>query len=285
MGKNGNTSYGPRRPKTIEASSLRSTEATSQNERLEANRLANKIDESMGFTRFEAGRKRIGWLCNMHSTTVEDENVPGGKAGVDYYFIGEDGDTFKATLEYDPYFLLAVRKGREQDVEEWCRRSFEGLVKSMRRLKKEDLSMPNHLTGYRRTFLQLNFANVSDLLAVRKVLGPIVEKNKKNVNAMDTYAEVARLVLVSLCMDPSLTSRSANAGFDIFDDDYDYERRPTTTLDASDLIVDIREYDVPYHVRVAIDKGTFIRLAKRFKLTVIQILGLESGIQSRPSMV
>lgn len=26
-------------------------------------------------------------------------------------------------------------------------------------------------------------------------------------------------------------------------------------MHASDFIVDIREYDVPYHVRVAIDKG------------------------------
>ena len=30
---------------------------------------------------------------------------------------------------------------------------------------------------------------------------------------------------------------------------------PIATIDASDFIVDIREYDVPYHVRVAIDKG------------------------------
>lgn len=192
VGKQGNTSYGPRKPKTVEASSLRSTEATSQNEKIEATRLANRIDESMGFARFESGKKKIGWLVNMHSTTIEDENVPGGKAGVDYYFIGEDGDTFKATLEYDPYFLLAVRKGKEQEVEEWCRRSFEGLVKSFKRIEKEDLSMPNHLTGYRRTFLQLSFANVNDLLAVRKAVNPVVEKNRKNVNAMDTYAEVAR---------------------------------------------------------------------------------------------
>ena len=26
-------------------------------------------------------------------------------------------------------------------------------------------------------------------------------------------------------------------------------------VDASDFIVDIREFDVPYHVRLAIDKG------------------------------
>jgi DNA polymerase epsilon subunit 1 len=191
VGKAGNTSYGPRKPKTVEASSLRSTEGTSQNEKLEATRLANHIDESMGFPRFESGKKKVGWLVNMHSTTVEEENVPGGKAGVDYYFIGEDGDTFKATLEYDPYFLLAVKKGREQDVEEYCRRAYEGLIKTIKRVEKEDLSMPNHLTGYRRTFLQLTFANVNDLLAVRKAVGPVVEKNKKNLNAMDTYAEVA----------------------------------------------------------------------------------------------
>lgn len=170
---------------------MRSGEGTSQDEKLEATRHAHRIDESMGFARFESGKKKVGWLVNMHSTTIEDENVPGGKAGVDYFFIGEDGDTFKATLEYDPYFLLAVKKGREQDVEEYCRRAYEGLIKSVKKVEKEDLSMPNHLTGYRRTFLQLTFANVSDLLAVRKAVGPIVEKNKKNVNAMDTYAEVA----------------------------------------------------------------------------------------------
>lgn len=192
VGKAGNTSYGPRKPKTVDASSLRSTEATSQTEKLEATRLANRIDESMGFERFDAGKKRVGWLVNMHSTTIEDESVPGGKAGVDFYFIGEDGDTFKATLEYDPYFLLAVKKGREQEVEEYCRRAYEGLVKGIKRMEKEDLSMPNHLTGYRRTFLQLSFANVNDLLAVRKAISPIVEKNKKNINAMDTYAEVAK---------------------------------------------------------------------------------------------
>lgn len=195
VGKFGNTSYsGPRKGKTVDASSLRSTEANSQQEKIEANRLANSIDESMGFARYDSGKKKVGWLCNMHSTTVEDESVPGGKAGVDYYFIGEGGDTFKATLEYDPYFLLAVKRGKEAEVEEWSRRAFEGLVKGVKKVEKEDLSMPNHLLGYRRTFLQLSFANVNDLLAVRKVVTPVVEKNRKKINAMDTYAEVARYV-------------------------------------------------------------------------------------------
>lgn len=177
----------------MDASTLRSSEATSQNEKLEATRLANSIDETFGFVRYESGKKKAGWLFNMHSTTIEDENHPGGRAGVDFYFIGDNGeDYFKATVGYDPYFLVAIKRGKEADVEEWCKRAFEGLVKNISKIEKEDLSMPNHLLGYRRTFLKLTFVNVPDLLAVRKVLLPIAEVNKKKMNAMDTYAEVAR---------------------------------------------------------------------------------------------
>ncbi len=186
------SSFNPKRTKTIEALTLRSSEASSQDEKVQATRLANTIDESMGFVRYESGKKRAGWLINMHSTTIEDKNIPGGRAGVDYYFLEDDGGSFKATVEYDPYFLIAVKKGREAEVEEWCRRKFEGLVKGVKRIQKEDLQMPNHLLGYRRMFLQLAFENVGDLLAVRKVLMPIAENNKKSMNAMDTYAEVAR---------------------------------------------------------------------------------------------
>ena len=48
---------------------------------------------------------------------------------------------------------------------------------------------------------------------------------------------------------------SANAGFELYDDERDNEIPPKNMMEASDFIVDIREYDVPYHVRVAIDKG------------------------------
>lgn len=127
--------------KTVDARSLRHSELTSLDEKVQATRLANKIDETMGFERFEAGKKKEGWLVNMHSTTIEDSKIPGGRAGVDFYFLQDDGDTFKATVEYDPYFLIATKRGKEQEVEEWCRRAFEGMVKSVKRVDKEDLQM------------------------------------------------------------------------------------------------------------------------------------------------
>ena len=265
------SSFNPRKSKTVDFSSLRSTEATSQDEKVQSVRLANSIDEAMGFPRFEAGKKKIGWLYNMHSTTVEDPKTPGGRAGVDFYFIGDDGDNFKATLEYDPYFLIAVRRGKETEVEEWCKRMFEGLVKTVSRVDKEDLQMPNHLLGYRRTFLKLSFANVSDLLGVRKDIMPIAEKNKSSMNAMDTYAEVA----------------SANAGFDLFDEVQYDTKRNTGILDARDYIVDIREYDVPYHVRVTIDQD--IRIGKWYtveaKHGVISLTCIEERLQRADPVV
>lgn len=188
-------SSNPRRSKTVQFNSLRSTEATSQDEKFEAIRLANSIDETLGFPRFESGETRAGWLVNMHSTSIEDSEVPGGRAGVDYYFLQDDGGSFKATVEYDPYFLIAVKKGYEMEVEEWCRRTFDGMVKKFKRLEKEDLNLPNHLLGYRKTYMKLSFANVSNLLEVRRTILPLAEKNKKNESAMDAYVEMTRFVL------------------------------------------------------------------------------------------
>lgn len=246
FGANNSNTLRAGKVRVVDASTLRSSEQSQQNERLEATRLAHKIDESQGFERFDAGKKRVGWLLNMHSTAIEDENVPGGRAAVDFYFIGDEGEQFKASVEYQPYFLIGVKKGREAEVEEWVRRGFEGQVRGVERVEKEDLKMPNHLLGYRRPFLKLLFANVNDLLAVRRTILPIAEQNKSKVSAMDTYAEVA----------------SANAGFDLFEDHHELERdrRPGGIADASDFIQDIREYDVPYHVRVAIDLD--IRIGK-----------------------
>ncbi|EFX03340.1 DNA polymerase catalytic subunit a [Grosmannia clavigera kw1407] len=253
----GKKAYHGSRPaqRTFAAASGGRAEGTSADEKWERTHLAHSIDEKMGFARFEAGRRREGWLVNVQPTSIEDDRIEGGggRAAVDLYFIdsGTDGSdedtTFKATVEYEPYFLVAVRKGHETEVEEWCKRvpGGGGLVKRIKRIEKEDLQMPNHLLGFRRSFLELRFDNVQNLLAVRRDILPIADKNKKGMNAMDTYAEMAA---------------STNA-FDLFDDARDDETRlPTSVADASEFVVDIREYDVPYHVRVLIDMD--IRVGK-----------------------
>lgn len=181
--------HGQRGAQTFAASTR--AEGTSADEKAERTLLAQQIDESMGFVRYESGRKKEGWLVNVQPTTLALES-DGGRAALDCYFIEEDGQTFKATIEYEPYFLIAVRRGHESEVEEWVKRiPGGGVVRSVKKVDKEDLNMPNHLLGYRRTFLELSFRNVTDLMAARRDIMPVAEKNRKAMGAVDVYAEVA----------------------------------------------------------------------------------------------
>jgi DNA polymerase epsilon subunit 1 len=40
--------------------------------------------------------------------------------------------------------------------------------------------------------LQLQFANIPDLLVVRRALLPVADANRKKMDAMDAYAEVVQ---------------------------------------------------------------------------------------------
>lgn len=44
-------------------------------------------------------------------------------------------------------------------------------------VSKEDLDMPNHLSGLLRTYLVLYFRSTHDLNAVRRVLLPLAQRN------------------------------------------------------------------------------------------------------------
>jgi len=96
------------RLKTVGADEA-ANESSSRDERAESTRIANEIDVKMGFERYEGKRERIGWLINMHSTMLIDEDKGGRKSAVDFYFLDEEGGGFKATLQYNPYFLIACK--------------------------------------------------------------------------------------------------------------------------------------------------------------------------------
>lgn len=107
------------------------TEGTREEDRVEDAKLWDELDHKLGFPKFQEGPSRQGWLVNMkevrrtagrssssaardadtlkRQTLVPDELKGSGRAGVDYYFIQDDGSMFKATLAYEPYFYIATR--------------------------------------------------------------------------------------------------------------------------------------------------------------------------------
>ena len=53
----------------------RQDEASKAAERLEKAKLEDEIEEKMGFTRFQEGPKREGWLVNMHPVSLDRFNM------------------------------------------------------------------------------------------------------------------------------------------------------------------------------------------------------------------
>lgn len=247
-------------------------------DRLKEAAARDEIDARLGFERLDQGPSRQAWLVNMHPTIMPDDGLDSptahasGKSAVDFYFIQDDASMFKVTMPFAPYFLLGCRPGTESHVEEWIKRKFEGLVAGLERQRKEDLKLPNHLVGHNRLLIKLSFHNVQDLLTVRRELLPLAEKAQKTRDAIDTYADV----LADEGGGESSSSGGVSAalmlemeGIDARDDDEGMSssrakaRRGAQggqrTLDPEECITDLREYDVPYYLRMAIDNGELMQ--------------------------
>lgn len=106
----------------------------------ESNARTERIDELFGFAKYESGPAKIGWLSNFRTTSIVDENEQCLSA-IDYYFIGEEGDTFKCTISNEPYFYIGVKSGMEQQVEQYIIKQYTTKIARTIIMEKEDLEM------------------------------------------------------------------------------------------------------------------------------------------------
>ncbi|XP_027422941.1 DNA polymerase epsilon catalytic subunit A isoform X2 [Bos indicus x Bos taurus] len=211
-----------------------SSSSVSALKRLERSQWTDKMDLRFGFERLKEPGEKTGWLINMHPTEILDEDKRLVSA-VDYYFIQDDGSRFKVALPYKPYFYIATRKGCEREVSSFLSKKFQGKIAKVETVPKEDLDLPNHLVGLKRNYIKLSFNTVEDLVKVRKEISPAVKKNRDQSHTSDAYTTMLSSVL--------------QGGSVIFDE----EETSKKIADQLDNIVDMREYDVPYHIRLSID--------------------------------
>ena len=228
MGGTGRRAPGRNYANASQASRLQQSQKASAF-RSRARQLGDEFDSRFGYPRFEEGPPRLGWLLDMNATSVPDEEGR-ERSGLDLYFLQQDGDTFKVTAFYEPYFYVGLRDDRyATEVTQLLQRKFDQVGMTIVACDKEDLDMPNHLTGKLHRFLRLSFFSVSDLMEVKSVLLPLVERNKERV----------AIGLASGSGGAGLMNEGGGAG------------RPPD--DFFETLVDMREYDVAYVVRVAID--------------------------------
>ncbi|KYN13843.1 PREDICTED: DNA polymerase epsilon catalytic subunit A [Trachymyrmex cornetzi] len=193
-----------------------------------------RIDSVYGFRRVTDSRERIGFLLNMHATEiVEDDKHM--LSGVDYYFIEEDSTRFKVSLPFSPYFYILCRKDTFVEVSTFLFKKYTGILTKIETIYKEDLDLPNHLIGLKQKYLKLSFANIIDLTKVKRDIMRFVRVNKEREKSNTYYTN-----MLATTLQPN---EQQDSGKQI--------------LDHMDNILDIREHDVPHHVRVSIDANIF----------------------------
>jgi DNA polymerase epsilon subunit 1 len=107
-------------------------------------------------------------------------------SAVEFYFLGEDNEKFKATVPYSPYFYLGAKEGTERDVVSYLTRKYQGKIIKQDIIEKEDMDLKNHLIGLKQTFLKLYFLNMDELIKVRNELRNVVKRNKER-NEKNAY--------------------------------------------------------------------------------------------------
>ncbi len=102
------------------------------------------------------------------------------------------------------------------------------------------------MIGLKQTYIKLSFLNIDELIKVRREITNVVKRNKE-ANAKNAY-ETWDYFKCFKKNASFINIKNFIRNF-VYQDDNSLKNK----ADQLDNIIDIREYDVPYHVRVSID--------------------------------
>ncbi|KAL1544573.1 DNA-directed DNA polymerase [Salvia divinorum] len=88
-----------------------------------------------------------------------------------YIFICQDGSKFKVKHRFRPYFCVAIKDGKETDIE---------------KVKKEDFDVESTLVGLQKSYLKISFVSVKKLMLVKKSLVHVIGRPKTPLTVMST---------------------------------------------------------------------------------------------------
>eukprot|EP00980_Cylindrotheca_fusiformis_P026149 scaffold15472_cov117-Cylindrotheca_fusiformis.AAC.13 len=217
-----------------------------------------EIDTKFGYRRLEdqfsdslqdgAPIERRGWLFNMLATTRIDPSSGAEQAGLDLYFVDDQCQTFKTTVLHRPYFYVLTHK-EDEGLGHLLVKKFSGFLSDAHLVSMVDLDQPNHLSpnSSTRKAWKLLFDNVSQLMEVRTRLREIINSH----------------------------SHSVDHDFSLSDS---FSIEQNKVADPWKNVQEMREYDVPYVVRVCMDLD--IRAGSWFTVTVDQ----EDGNAPQPTL-
>ncbi|KAI1730437.1 DNA polymerase family b, exonuclease domain-containing protein [Ditylenchus destructor] len=205
---------------------------TNHEQRLEVIRQRELVDAKFGYHRVIDTTSRIAWLINVQSGELYDELTKSITAAVDFYFLEENGSRFKISYPFRPYLYLMTTEKNGYVVASYLCGKYHSI--EVEHVEKEDLELKNHLSGIKSSFLKVYFPSTAEMSVFKKEIMQIIRKNRANRKNTDDYT-----AMLSAYMGATEKARDGEV----------YEQ-----------IIDIREHDLPYHMRVCIDKRIFVGL-------------------------
>lgn len=144
------------------------------------------------------------------------------KNALDLYYIDRQGENFKSTIYFEPYFYIDVKDVRRlSEISAILLKKFEGC--KTEQIELDDLDLQNHLSGKKHKFLKISFSTVNELMEAKNEIKPIVTKNQKLFADGNYEFE-----------DFEIIENSANV----------HKNKLNASADPLSFITDMREYDV-----------------------------------------
>uniref|UniRef100_A0AC35TLD7 DNA polymerase epsilon catalytic subunit n=1 Tax=Rhabditophanes sp. KR3021 TaxID=114890 RepID=A0AC35TLD7_9BILA len=202
--------------------------------RIDQIRFKTDIDGQYGYTLYTSIESKSAWLVNIQPSEMIDEQTKDICSCVDYYFLEENGERFKIAYPFKPYFLIGTVERWEIAVSNYLEKKYPDSGIAVEHIEKENLDLKNHLSGLKSKFIKVSFPSLIELQKVRREISSVVEKNKERVKSETGYQTI-------LAKHLGLQEGEHNT-------------------EPVDQIIDIREFDLPYHMRVSIDEKIFAGL-------------------------
>ncbi|CAF0924536.1 unnamed protein product [Rotaria sordida] len=137
------------------------------------------------------------------------------------------------------------KENRYSKFETWtrildCIEELVTLISENDHAQDEHYDLLNHLSSIQGTFIRLRFHDINDLMKARKELQPIVKRNIEREKEQQSHPELVVLKRTT----------SSNSTSDLIVDGLSNANVAEKQIDG---IIELREFDVPYHIRVYID--------------------------------
>lgn len=191
------------------------------------------------------------------------------KSAMDLYFVDRNGENFKATVIYEPYFYIDVSNTScMQELSLHLQKHFENCRVEFSDL--EDLDMPNHLSGKRHTFLKIMFDTVAELQECKQELKYVNFVSSCVTEQILTYNFATYRNHMQQAQKRSSGTSDQEAGDVVDDGRARGQVGMTEPVSPLRYITDLREHDVGYSMRCGIDLS--LRIGAWFSVTPNEVI-------------